>query len=108
MTGIVQYVTEAGSCPFSDWFEGLDTRAALKVRSAIARMEVGNLGDAKSVGDGVLERRIDWGPGYRIYFGRDGDRLVVLLGGGTKKRQAADIGQAQRHWAAYRLRKKER
>jgi putative addiction module killer protein len=108
MIELVQYVIEAGSCPFADWFGGLDTRAALKVRAALARIEVGNLGDTKSVGDGVLERRIDWGPGYRVYFGRDGDRLVVLLGGGTKKRQAADIRQAQSHWAEYRRRKKER
>ena len=79
MLDVIQYVTEEGECPFADWFDGLPTQAALKVRTALARMEAGNLGDAKSVGEGVLERRIDWGPGYRIYFGRDGNVIVILL-----------------------------
>jgi putative addiction module killer protein len=105
MIELVQYVTAGGSCPFAEWFDGLDSRAALKVRTALARMEVGNLGGSKSVGEGVLERRIDWGPGYRIYFGRDGGRLIVLLAGGTKKRQEADIRRAQEYWAEYRRRK---
>lgn len=59
------------------------------------------------MGEGVLERRIDWGPGYRIYFGREGERIVVLLAGGTKKRQQVDIERARRFWADYKLRKKE-
>jgi len=71
-------------------------------------MELGNFGDVKSVGEGVFERRIDWEPGYRIYFGRDGFELVVLVGGGTKSRQDADIARAKRLWAEYKLRKKER
>lgn len=69
-------------------------------------MKRGNLGDSKAVGDGVLERRIDYGPGYRIYFGRDGDRVVVLLGGGTKKRQAKDIEDARARWSDYKQRKR--
>ena len=60
--------------------------------------------DVKSVGAGVMERRIDWGPGYRVYFGRDGDRLIVLLGGGTKKRQQ-DIEEALTRWTDYKRRK---
>jgi putative addiction module killer protein len=108
MIELVQYETEAGASPFADWFDGLDERAALKVRTALARMEAGNLGDAKAVGEGVSERRIDWGPGYRIYFGRDGDRLVILLVGGTKKRQSNDVKQAKAYWAEYKRRKKER
>lgn len=87
MIEVVQYEAEDGHCPFADWFDGLDARAALKVRTAIARMEAGNFGDVQPVGDGVSERRIDFGPGYRIYFGQDGNRLVILLAGGTKKRQ---------------------
>lgn len=76
-----------------------------RVATAIFRMEDGNLGDSKTVGEGVLERRIDYGPGYRIYFGRDGDRLVILLGGGTKKGQAKDIKNARSRWANYKMRK---
>jgi putative addiction module killer protein len=95
MIEVVQYETEEGSCPFADWFEGLDARAALKVRTAIARIETGNFGDVKPVGEGVSERRIDFGPGYRVYFGQDGAKLVILLVGGTKKRQQKDIIQAK-------------
>jgi putative addiction module killer protein len=70
-------------------------------------MAQGNLSNAKSVGGGIQEYRIDFGPGYRIYFGRDGERLVILLGGGTKKRQQDDIHRAQHLWADYKQRKKE-
>jgi putative addiction module killer protein len=108
MIELVQYETATGVCPFADWFDRLDSRAALKVRAALARMEAGNPGDARTVGEGVLERRIDWGPGYRVYFGRDGERMVVLLVGGTKKRQQSDVKQAKAYWADYRRRKKER
>jgi putative addiction module killer protein len=74
---------------------------------ALARLERGNLSNAKGVGEGVLEYRIDWGPGYRVYFGRDGDTLVILLTGGTKKRQARDIEAAKTHWADYKRRRKQ-
>ena len=67
-------------------------------------MEQGNLGDTKSVGEGVLERRIPFGPGYRIYFGRDGVTLIILLGGGTKRRQSRDIEEARVLWGEYRAR----
>ena len=104
---IEQYVAVEGECPFAEWFDALDTRAALKVRTALARIEAGNMGDVKSVGQGVSERRLTYGPGYRIYFGRDGDTVVVLLIGGTKKRQQKDIAQAQELWADYKKRKRE-
>jgi len=107
MPDIVQYEAEDGRCPFADWFAGLDVQAALKVRTALARMEAGNPGDVKSVGAGVSERRLTYGPGYRIYFGLDGDQLVILLVGGTKKRQQRDIAHAQELWADYKRRKKE-
>lgn len=107
MKSIVQYETEDGACPFADWFDGLDAKAALKVRSAIARIEAGNLGDVKPVGDGVSERRLTYGPGYRIYFGQEGDKLVVLLVGGTKKRQSKDIETAKAHWRDYKRRKRQ-
>jgi putative addiction module killer protein len=105
MVEVVQYETEEGTCPFADWFDDLDARAAAKVRTAIARIETGNLGDVKPVGEGVSERRIDFGPGYRVYFGQDGQRLVILLLGGTKKRQQRDISQAKAYWRDYKQRK---
>ena len=80
------YVDVDGRAPFIDWAEELDVFASAKVARALRRMAMGNLSNAKGVGEGVLEFRIDFGPGYRIYFGRDGDALVVLLTGGTKKR----------------------
>ncbi|MFZ5617756.1 MAG: type II toxin-antitoxin system RelE/ParE family toxin [Pseudomonadota bacterium] len=106
MIRVVEYLDAAGRSPFGDWFDGLDVQAAMKVRRSVARMEFGNFGDAKPIGKGVIERRIDFGPGYRIYFGRDGDELVILLAGGTKKRQQKDIETAQSYWADYKGRKK--
>lgn len=106
MIRVTQYETPDGHCPFADWFNGLDVRAALKVRTALARIETGNLGDVKSVGDGVLERRINFGPGYRVYFGRDGDEVVILLTGGTKRRQQSDIKAAKALWVEYKARKR--
>lgn len=108
MKKVVQYEDRDGSCPFADWFDRLNTRAALKVRTALARIETGNMGDVKPVGEGVSERRIDYGPGYRVYFGQDGEELVILLVGGSKKRQAKDIEQAKGLWAEYKARKKGR
>ena len=105
MIELVVYVTEEGKAPFDDWFDKLDTVAALKVRTALARIETGNLGDVKPVGQGVSERRITFGPGYRVYFGQDGEKLVILLCGGTKKRQSKDIEQAKAFWDNYKSRK---
>jgi putative addiction module killer protein len=84
--------------------DDLDPIAA-KVTIALARMEQGNLSNAKGVGGGVFEYRIDFGPGYRIYFGRDGDALVILLAGGTKQRQRQDIATAQARWVDYKRRR---
>jgi len=99
------YVTENEKAPFEDWFDKLDAAAALKIRTALARIETGNMGDVKPVGQGVSERRITFGPGYRIYFGQDGNKLVILLCGGTKKRQSKDIEQAKAYWDDYKNRK---
>jgi len=107
MIELVLYVTEEGKVPFEDWFNKLDTAAALKVRTALARIETGNLGDVKPVGQGVSERRITFGPGYRVYFGQDGDKLVILLCGGTKKRQSKDIEKAKVSWGDYKSRKQK-
>lgn len=102
---IVEYTDSGGRSPFGTWFERLDAPAASKVTVALARMEGGNLSNAKSVGSGVFEYRIDWGPGYRIYFGQFGTEIVVLVGGGTKQRQQRDIREAVERWADYRRRK---
>ena len=104
---IVEYEDNGGGHPFSKWFGKLKAPAALKVRTAIARMETGNLGDVKPVGQGVSECRLAHGPGYRIYFGRDGETLVILLGGSSKKDQARAIATAKEHWKTYKARKKK-
>lgn len=101
------YVSESGETPFSDWFQQLDVQAAAKVTVALTRMELGNLSNVKSVGGGVSEYRIDCGPGYRIYFGREANLLILLVGGGTKQRQNADIQAAKRRWENYKKRKKK-
>ena len=101
------YVDGRWNQPFAVWFEQLNAEGAAKVAVALTRMELGNLSNAKGVGAGVYEFRIDFGPGYRIYFGKDGDALVILLGGGTKKRQQEYIAVAQRRWADYKRRKKQ-
>jgi putative addiction module killer protein len=103
---IKEYLDAAGVSPFEDWFEALTPPAATKVRSAIARMELGNLSNVKSVGSGVLEYRIDHGPGYRVYFGRDGDLIIILLAGGSKQRQQHDIVVAHERWDDYKRRKR--
>jgi putative addiction module killer protein len=105
MLDLVVYQKVDGNRPFQVWFDGLDRAAAAKVTTVMQRMASGNLSEVKSVGAGVMERRIDWGPGYRIYFGRDGDRLIVLLGGGTKKRQQQAIEEALNRWTDYKRRK---
>jgi putative addiction module killer protein len=101
------YVDEKGNKRFANWLEALDPTAAAKVTIALTRMEHGNFSKVKGVGAGVYEYKIDFGPGYRIYFGRDGDSLVILLGGGAKKRQNKDIQAAQACWADYKRRKKQ-
>ncbi len=93
--------------PFEKWFRSLHENAAAKVTAAIRRMELGNFGDHKSVGNGVWERKIDYGKGFRLYYAKDGEELIVLLCGGTKSRQQKDIEQAKSFWADYRKRKKE-
>lgn len=101
---IEEYVREDGSSPFARWFDGLSREAASKVATARARMEHGNLSAIKWIG-GIGEYRIDWGPGLRIYLARDGKELVILFGGGTKKRQQADIREAETLLAEYKRRK---
>jgi len=100
---LVAYRDPFGREPFTNWLNDLDAVAAAKVTTVLLRLALGNLSGLKSVGGGVLERRIDWGPGYRVYLGREGQRLVILLGGGTKARQQRDIIAARQRWADYKL-----
>jgi putative addiction module killer protein len=106
MMKVVEYLDSAGVSPFAVWFSRIDATMAAKVTTAIVRMELGNLSNVKALGGGLAEYRIDWGPGIRIYLGRDGDELVILLAGGTKRRQQADIESATLRWQDYKQRKK--
>ena len=97
---VAAYVADDGSTPFADWQRKLtDRKARNRIRARIARIRLGNLGDHKSVGRGVLELRIDIGPGYRVYVGQDTQQSFLLLCGGTKQTQVADIAKAQAYWA---------
>ena len=101
---VQEYVREDGSNPFRAWFDGLDALAAAKVATAVIRMSAGNTSRVKWFG-GIGEYRIDWGPGYRVYLAPDGERLILLLGGGTKRDQQADIERAKGLHAEYKARK---
>jgi len=107
MAELRQYQTVDNQSPYARWFARLDAIAAAKVVSRLARLEAGNVSNVKPVGEGVNELRIDFGPGYRVYFGWDGPELVLLLGGGIKKRQDGDIRTAQGNWSDYKVRKRE-
>jgi putative addiction module killer protein len=78
---ILEYLDLSGRSPFAAWFDRLDAAAAAKIAIALTRLGQGNLSNVKGVGSGILEYRIDFGPGYRLYFGRDGEMLIILLGG---------------------------
>jgi putative addiction module killer protein len=107
MMDVREYLDPEGNSPYGVWFDGLNAQAAAKVTMAVTRLGRGNFSNVKGVGSGVFEYRVDFGPGYRIYFGKDGDCLVILLGGGTKKRQSTDIGVAIARWQDYKKRKRE-
>ena len=106
MIRLQEYLDASGRNEYKTWFNGLDVAAATKVTVALERIAAGNTSSIKSVGEGVSEYKIDFGPGYRIYFGKDGERLVILLGGGTKKRQSQDIENAKAAWREYKQLKK--
>ena len=105
MVEVLEYLDQRGHSPFAAWSDRLNNEAAAKVAAALARIQQGNFSSAKGVGAGVFEYRIDFGLGYRIYFGKDGERLVILVGGGTKKRQQDDIATALARWQDYKQRK---
>ena len=103
MFDIRRYRTAAGEEPLTRWLADLrDRQAKARILVRLERLAVGNFGDCKFLREGVSELRIDWGPGYRVYYGRDGRTIIVLLGGGDKRRQAADIDAAVARWKRYK------
>ncbi len=104
---IRRYGNAAGGEPFTEWLSDLpDRQARARILARLERLEAGNFGDAKFLRDGVSEVRIDWGPGYRVYFGRDGRTVIVLICGGDKRKQDADIKKAVELWQEYANRRK--
>ena len=101
---LVEYIREDESNPYREWFDGLDAQAAATVATAAIRLEMGNTSRVKWIG-AIGEYRIDWGPGYRIYMAKDGNALIILFGGGTKRSQRADIRRAEGLFAEYKARK---
>ena len=100
------YEAPDGKKPFREWLDSLrDWEAQGRILARLERVRLGLLGDCKSVGQGILELRVDTGPGYRVYFGRDGRSLVILLCGGSKASQSKDIVDARARWKDYRRRK---
>jgi putative addiction module killer protein len=98
----IREYTEAGRSPFAEWFNGLDAVTAARVDRYMRRLEAGNFGAAKPLREGVFELRLDFGPGYRVYYGREGRTIIILLGGGSKRRQDADITAAVTRWKRYK------
>ncbi len=100
---IVIYESRAGKSPFAEWLSDLrDIKARAIIRARLNRIELGNFGDCKGVGGGVFELRIIFGPGYRVYFGKQGEFLVVLLCGGDKSTQSRDITKAKLLWEEHK------
>jgi putative addiction module killer protein len=106
MNELREYLRLDGRNLFGEWFDRLNSNAARRVTTALYRLGLGNFSNVKSVGGGVFEYRIDFGPGYRVYFGKDGERIVILLCGGTKKRQQDDIELAGECWLDYKQQKR--
>ena len=102
---INEFINDGNTSPFEAWFNKLNAAAASKVTTALYRLEYGNFSNVKSVHGGVFEYRINFGPGYRVYFGQDGEEIIILSGGGTKKRQQSDIELAKKYWKEYKQRK---
>ena len=102
---VLEYVDPEGRSPYGTWFDGLNAPAAAKIAAALYQLAAGNRSNVKGVGSGVFERQIDFGPGYRVYFAKDSDIVVILLGGSTKQRQQHAIETAKERWAAYRRRR---
>jgi len=102
-----EYLDRDGHSPFGRWFRRRDATAAAKITVALTRLTQGNFSNVKGVGEGVYENRVVYGHGSRVYFGKDGETLVILLCGGTKKRQSQDIADAKLRWRDYKERKRK-
>jgi putative addiction module killer protein len=98
---VVEFV-DGGKSPFGDWFDALDPVTAARVDRYVRRMESGNFGTAKALKAGVFELRLHFGPGYRVYYAVDGKTVIILLGGGDKRRQASDIAAAVARWERFK------
>jgi putative addiction module killer protein len=102
---IQTYETLEDRSPFEEWLDTMrDSQGKAKIKARLQRLALGNLGDCKSVGEGVSELRIDFGPGYRVYFAEKGSTIVLLLCGGDKSTQERDIRKAKAYWTEYRSR----
>jgi len=102
---VEEYICQDGSNPYKSWFDDLDSQAAAKIVTAKLRLELGNISNVKWF-DGIGEYVIDWGPGYRVYLAKDGETLIILFGGGTKRGQQKDIERAKSLHLEYKARKK--
>jgi putative addiction module killer protein len=107
MLDLREYRDQSGGSPFRKWFDRLNAEAARKVTTALYRIGLENFSSTKGVGGGVYEHRINYGPGYRVYFAKDGEQIVILLGGGTKQRQQDDIQLVLDRWEDYKKRKRQ-
>src|SRR5437762_6667976 len=99
---VLEYLTADGLNPFRSWLQQLDVSIRQRIQARMFRFQLGNLGDHKSVGGGVWEARLDFGPGYRVYFGKDGAAVILLLAGGDKASQSKDIAAAKHYWKDFR------
>jgi putative addiction module killer protein len=105
MIELRRYQLQNGSTPVTDWLRGLrDARARAQIEVRLRRVSAGNFGDCKAVGEGVVELRVDIGAGYRVYYGTRGQALVILLCGGDKGSQQADITRAKTYWTDWKWR----
>ncbi|MGD0151642.1 MAG: type II toxin-antitoxin system RelE/ParE family toxin [Xanthobacteraceae bacterium] len=107
MVGVAirSFVASDGRVPFQAWLDSLDSQTQARIAVALTRLSRGNRSHVKGLGGGIAELKLDFGPGYRIYFGQDGETLVILLAGGTKRRQSEDIATAKARWVEYKARK---
>ena len=99
---LLEFAYSSGTNPFRKWLNSLPANIAARIQARLYAAELGNLGDWKSIGDGVFEMGVHLNPGYRIYFGRDGKNILLLLGGGTKRSQTRDIAKAKKHWREFK------
>ena len=103
----IREFNEGDRSPFAEWFNSLDAVTAARIDKCIRRLEAGNFSASKYLDEGVFELKMDFGPGYRVYYGRDGKTIIILLGGGSKRRQAADIAAAIERWKRYKETKED-